>query len=529
METRLSHHHAELLGALASPAAILDGEGRIVRASLSFSRIIGYASAEEAAGQQLRKWVDPAGHRALSSSMARGEVQVFTDVLLTSEHSSARPRLVLMPLAGNFGGESGFFLAQLSVPWTPGLRVHAEFPQFVAGVAHEVNNPLAFSLPVVHDLITRLQREHVPTQQLLADLDQVRVGLERIGGVIADLRTFSVTDVSHGAVDVNATVVDTVRLISTEAAPIGVSWDLGLVPLAAGEEGRLGQVLLNLLSNATKVLSQHEYGSRGQVVVRTWSDTEFVHIQVRDNGPGIPPDIVDRVFDPFVSRRAGGTGLGLTVCANLVHAMGGSIDVHSEVGRGSTFHIRLRRDGAARSRGRSPVPAPRQQEAQTQRQSRGFRALQGEEDLTQVELGVVLLVDDEPLVRRSVRRCLHADQVVEFGGGNQAIEWLAGGHAVDVVICDRVMPDGDGVEVLRWIRSRRPELVERMLFISGASRAGVVDADPVPELQKPFSRAQLDAAIRTLNIADLARTRQAGAQTSTPEPQEPARRRPHDE
>jgi len=247
--------------------------------------------------------------------------------------------------------------------------------QMVAGIAHEINNPLSFvtnniavlqrdSREILHlldllgaatPLITREQpdlaqriadlRETADLDYALANLlgllDRTREGLRRIQQIVSDLRAFARLDEGEvNEADINAGVASTVSIVLGHARKkqVQVDLDLGPLPPVTCHAAKLNQVVMNLVSNAIDACKPG-----GRVVVRTRAGEDGVCIEVEDNGAGIDPVVRDRIFDPFFTTKpiGQGTGLGLSISYAIVHDHGGSIEVHSEPGRGTRFVVHL--------------------------------------------------------------------------------------------------------------------------------------------------------------------------------------------
>ena len=208
-----------------------------------------------------------------------------------------------------------------------------------AGVAHEINNPLEG----IGNYLSLLEKEGLDAERRTRYLDQVRHGFERIRAIVADLLHFSRPTSERGRTDLVAVVERSVAMAAYGQSFKGVTVErVGLEqPLVvSGDAGRLEQVLLNLLLNAARAM-----GGEGRITItgaRTTdaSGASWIELAVDDEGGGIAPDDLGRLFDPFFSA-SGGTGLGLSVSYGIVKAHGGTLAAANRSPRGARFTIRL--------------------------------------------------------------------------------------------------------------------------------------------------------------------------------------------
>ncbi|MFP2931345.1 sensor histidine kinase, partial [Pyxidicoccus sp. 3LG] len=181
-------------------------------------------------------------------------------------------------------------------------------------------------------------------------------GADRVRRIVRDLKTFSRPDEEqHGPVELHAVLDSAVKIAMAELRPRAkLVKDYGEVPRVEGNEARLAQVFLNLLINSAHAIPEGRAESNEVRLVTRVAPNGMVVAEVRDTGIGIPPESLGRIFDPFYTTKPGvGTGLGLSLCHAYVTAMGGTISVESEPGRGAVFRVTLPR--AARESGALPA------------------------------------------------------------------------------------------------------------------------------------------------------------------------------
>ena len=227
-----------------------------------------------------------------------------------------------------------------------------------AGVAHEVNTPLAVISSYAQMLGKQLRGDDETSARLQPVLDKITQQTFRASEIVNGLLNFSrMGSVELSRVDLNAVVRDTVLLLEHQMRSGGVAVITELaesLPPISANRGKLQQVLVNLVLNAKDALQ--DKGS-GQVRIATAATQTGVEIRIEDNGSGMPPDVVRRIYDPFFTTKSNpkegqrkGTGLGLAVTYGIVQEHGGTIEVASTVGEGTTFRLEFPAEAEARPR-----------------------------------------------------------------------------------------------------------------------------------------------------------------------------------
>jgi len=258
--------------------------------------------------------------------------------------------------------------------------------QLAAGVGHEINNPLAYivsNLEHASEEVELLARELADVRgagprlrEVSQALREATHGTDRVRRIVRDLKTFSrPDDEKQGPVDLHAVLDSAVKIAMAELRPRAkLVREFGDVPRVEGNEARLAQVFLNLLINAAQALPEGRAEENEVRLVTRVAPDGMVVAEVRDTGIGISPASLARIFDPFYTTKplGVGTGLGLSLCHAYVTAMGGSISVESEPGRGAVFRVTLKR--AARET--EALPALPVQERRGARESGSMPAVQ---------------------------------------------------------------------------------------------------------------------------------------------------------
>jgi two-component system cell cycle sensor histidine kinase/response regulator CckA len=360
------------------------------------------------------------------------------------------------------------------------------------GVAHEINNPLAYVLLNLGYLSEELPRlltspESPKAREALVALEHARDGAERIRNTVRSLRTFSRPEnESRTPLQLAKLLDSTLPMVANEIHHRArLVKDYGQVPDVVANEARLGQVFLNLLINAVQALPEDRSDqNRIHLVVRS-SSPDRVVVEVHDNGTGIPSQVRGRIFEPFFTTKPVGigTGLGLTICHGIVASLGGTLSFESEVGKGTVFRVDL--PAVARTAADVERPASG---APTKRPGPPGR-------------GRILVVDDEPIVCFSLERLLSNEgDVVALTSARQALTSIERGARFDVILCDLMMPEMDGTILYDELCKVAPTQAECMLFVTGGAftpRAReFLDRVPNMRIEKPFDVGALVELVR---------------------------------
>jgi signal transduction histidine kinase/CheY-like chemotaxis protein len=359
-----------------------------------------------------------------------------------------------------------------------------------AGVAHEINNPLAYvtaSLDFVAGEV-RSAASEVPGrrwQEMEEAIRDARQGVDRVRRIVRDLKTFSRSDdEQRGPVDLRKIIESTLNMVWNEIRHRArLVKDYGPdVPLVEANESGLAQVFLNLLLNAAQVLEEGRADKNEIRIATRTHGSNMVAVEVRDTGPGMTEAVMGRVFDPFFTTKpiGVGTGLGLSISHNIVTSLGGLLQVESKLGEGSTFRVVI------------PV-------------ARTLPVLESAPTVTlpAAVRGRVLIIDDEPRLIGALRRVLEEDHDVE--GLTSAREALAaltssGGPKYDVILCDLMMPEMTGMDLHTELVRVNPETAERMVFLTGGvftpKARAFLDQVANARLEKPLDSQNLRVLIR---------------------------------
>jgi two-component system cell cycle sensor histidine kinase/response regulator CckA len=360
--------------------------------------------------------------------------------------------------------------------------------QLAGGVAHDFNNLLTVIIGNCEFLLMR----HPAGDPSFKELNEVHQNALRAATLVGQLLAFSRKQTMQPKVlapsDVVGELAQMLRRLLREGIELKVEKQEGLWPVHA-DEAQLSNALINLVVNARDAMPDN-----GTVTIRLSNETvattsslgsaimppgDYVRLEVADTGVGMSKEIQSKIFDPFFTTKpvGQGTGLGLATVYGIVKQSGGFIDVRSDLGKGTSFFIYLPRHAGEVAQPVEAVPAAR--------------------DVTGQD--TILLVEDEEAVRSFAARALRMRgyNVLEAGGGEEALEIVQGGAEVHLIITDVVMPNMDGPTMVKHVKKLKPELP--VIFMSGYAEEAFrrdENAGDIHFLPKPFGLKQLAAKVK---------------------------------
>lgn len=360
----------------------------------------------------------------------------------------------------------------------------AAMGSLLAGVAHELNNPLAIVVGQA-----ALLRETAREEKILSRADRIAQAADRCARIVKTFLAMARQRPSERtAVQLVDVVNSTLDLLAyaLRADGIAVEFDAATdTPPVWGNADQLAQVVSNLLVNAQQAVRERVDERRIQVrLFVDPGDRKRVTLRIADNGPGIPEDIRARIFEPFFTTKPAGmgTGIGLSVCRGIVEGHDGQIHVDDAFGGGAAFEIRL------------PIVDPND--------IRQSSPANGEQVVLPDNLSA-LIVDDEPDILRTLAEILQSTGVTttSAGSGGEALAAMAADE-FDIVVCDMRMPDIDGPGLYRMAVAQLPYYSRRFLFVTGdvlsPEVAGFLAQSGAPHVEKPFQRGEILRAASNL-------------------------------
>ncbi len=361
-----------------------------------------------------------------------------------------------------------------------------------AGVVHEINNPLTYlvsNLDYMREKLSAMRARAVGLDAELADFEEVvsesQEGAAQMAAVVNHIKTFAhhhearrartaLRPLLEGALKMSTVIIRHRAQLKREflAAPDVDALDF-----------QLAQVFINLLVNAAQSIAEGS-ASQNEVRVRLTTSSEGqAVVEISDTGAGMSSEVLARLFEPFFTTKpaGAGTGVGLSICRNIVEGHGGRIEVKSELGKGSLFRVILPALGPA--------------------------VLEEPEQIAQPpppgQRGRVLVVDDDSSLVASLRRCLENDHDVDTElNGRCALERIRAGERFDAIISDLSMPDVTGNQLYTWLETENPQQARKVIFMT----AGVLSHETMQFagkmagrlFEKPLDLSQLRETIARL-------------------------------
>jgi two-component system, cell cycle sensor histidine kinase and response regulator CckA len=491
---------------------LIMGEDQLLFANDSLVRMLGYDFPEELKGMMPSQFIHP-DYRAMSSQRTR---DLFTE-------GGAKPlcKFKLLGIKGQvvdvessaiaieYYGQRAVMAVLRDITLQNQIERQAVLNDklatlgtLAAGVAHEVNNPLtyvlgnlAFLKEQVDEIRSRADQSGMDETgkkilvEMAEEINDITQGGERIRDIVRGLKSFSRGgEEKVEKVDLNQAVESAINMtFHVMKQKARLEKDLAVdLPALNINSGKLQQVFINLFINASQAIAGN-HPSENKISVHTGRQDGNLFVEITDTGKGIPQDILPRIFDPFFTTKpvGVGTGLGLAVCNEILQHYLGTIEVSSQVGKGTTFRVTLPLDNGMAAGKAAPMDIP-----------------------AAMKLGRVLVVDDEPSNLEVISRSLKKDyEVLSALSGMEAMAILEkGGDQVDVIVSDINMPEMDGMALYRTVALVFPGMEKKMVFITGGIFSDEVNRfmGSIPNycLEKPFNQQDLRAAVSQCVVSE---------------------------
>ena len=489
-----------------TPIAIasISSNGSIQNTNAPFARLLRQANKPD--GGQLINLIEEQDRDKVTKTLKeaqRGQGDVApVDVSLIGEGEDRALRFYFSSVSDTATEDADALVILYALETTEQRALEAQFAQsqkmqaigqLAGGVAHDFNNLLTAIIGFSDLLLSN----HRPTDPAFQDIMNIKQNANRAAGLVRQLLAFSRRQTMRPQrLELNNMIADLSILLDRllgERVELKVQHGRDLWPVMA-DLNQLEQVIINLAVNARDAMPDG-----GMLTIRTRNatvadrkpfaaeglvDADYILIEVEDTGTGIPPEIMQKIFEPFFSTKevGKGTGLGLSTVYGIVKQTDGFIYCRSEMGKGTTFSIFLPRF----------IPAQKEEK-------KAPVQLVALADLT--GSASILLVEDEDAVRAFSARALTSRgyTVHEASTGTEALEVMEEtGGSIDLVVSDVVMPEMDGPTLLKELRRKRPDL--KIIFVSGyaeeAFRKNLPENEKFNFLPKPFSLKQLATTVK---------------------------------
>ena len=364
----------------------------------------------------------------------------------------------------------------------------AALGSLLAGVAHELNNPL--SIVLARALLLQEEAEEAAAPGLAKGAERIRAAAERCARIVRSFLAMArqQQEIRPRPVAVPPLIDGALELLAYGLRSDGIEVERDVpadLPAVLGDADQLHQILANLVTNARQAL-EHRPGPRSLQIAARAAAGGTVEVSVADNGPGVPAAVRGRIFDPFFTTKpvGAGTGIGLAVSRGIAEAHGGSLELAEERGDGAHFVLRLPRAGGAEGAltgGPDPALAG------------GVPAVPR----------TALIVDDEPEIAGVLARMLvPLGFRCDLAATGREAQRLLSSRDYDAVLCDLRMPDVNGQAFYAWLEANRAHLCRRTAFVTGdalgQAAAGLLADSGRPVLEKPFVPEEVRRVIAAL-------------------------------
>jgi PAS domain S-box-containing protein len=461
-----------IIGEMPNGLFIIDSE-KIIFANRTMAQLVGLSSEKELLGKSPFDFVHSDFHSIMRERFENLAKDGGANPSIRSKVIGKEGRLVEVEtrsLSIQFDGKQNILVIMRDVTQQNQMERQATLNDklatvgtLAAGVAHEVNNPLSYVLANLVFLQEQLEdiKRHLQMngsfdgtcqktfEEMKGELADIAKGSEKIRDIVKGLKAFvRANDDELEKVDLNQAVESAINMsfhIIKQKARVEKDFAVDLPHLIANS-GKLQQVFINLLINAAQSMEGNK-PEKNKISIRTGRYDGIVFVEFKDTGVGIPEKILPRIFDPFFTTKPTGvgTGLGLSVSNEILNHYGGTIEVQSTMGKGSTFTVKLPRENGQEVAAVNPVLP------------------------VEVKRGRVLIVDDEPgnldvlckILKKngtvlSALSGLDAMGIIEREVGN-----------IEAILSDINMPDMNGVDLYKNVAKKFPGLEKRIIFITG--------------------------------------------------------------
>ncbi|HEX4574595.1 MAG TPA: ATP-binding protein [Gemmatimonadales bacterium] len=463
--------------AISQAICIVDAHGTVRRANRVFAELIQTPVTAIPGRPWISllppAWSDPVARTLAEATTTAVEIRAGERILLLTVIPMAEPGSAVLVF------EDQTDRRRLQEQLIQSEKMSA-IGQLIAGVAHDLNNPLA-SVVGFSDFL--VEAGEVPAS-LAEPLQVIRQEAERAATIVKNLLSFARSqEGERKRQSIGAILESTLVLLRNQLMAHKVEATLELEPELPDVEAnanQLKQVFVNLINNASQAIASD--APSGRIWIAAKRTPDGIAVSVTDSGPGMTEAIAARVFEPFFTTKGEGegTGLGLSICQGIVKEHGGRISLETKPGAGAAFTVELPIGATAPAGEGAPVPA-------TGGRAQG-RALR------------ILVVDDEPHILYYMRATLESwGHTVEVASdGAYALE-RALAEAFDVIICDLRMPHLSGRDMYTRLARQDPHAAERIIFATGDTVRGdtlqFLERLGRPYLHKPFTLAELRSAL----------------------------------